>query len=592
MLLCSLLWILTPRHCKGEEGSAAHQRSRAHEIEVKILNAILKKNVPRKFDFNHADFSLLSGISIVINQLKVSENPAFKNHPLKDYDRFYTDETMRVSIKALPLFVAKVSMKEMHMEKPFFHVLRNEKKELSVDDLFKGNKGPVLGWLNVDQWTISNGTLRFIDAAAPRRAFVALFSNLNATISGLSVHEIFKVNISLKGPGSPKPNCFFDGTAGPINDAANLSQVPVSMNFRLKDAKIANYSAYFAPGLPVPISGLVSIGYQVNGDFWSGLHMKGSSVVHDLTLSSDDGREKKSIPFTLGMSLNQSMIFSMKEEKLTIENAEIQLNRSRFIIDGTISRISENPWMDIRLAATGIDLDDIKQIYPFHGEYMPDSFIYSGRSGMSLHMKGDQKKVILSGRIDFSDTLLEVTGFFRKNPSDKLLLQVDASTFPQTKRFEGTGSVQSGAIEIFTPKGYQRFRETLCRHFHLETGPCSSHNSFSETPVVAESMEGHVAFSDDQIILENVTLKNCRQGAKEGIDAVVSGWVDLIKKRIYLAGEAVLSLKESASLLSARPADKSIIRDEMGRIHLPITISGGIEKPVIQLDHTIFEVPE
>ncbi|MBU0996353.1 MAG: DUF748 domain-containing protein [Proteobacteria bacterium] len=566
----------------AEDKEPGRSPSRFHEMEVRILNSILTKNVPRKFDFNQMDFSLITGIGIDINQLKISENQAFCDHPLKDYDNFYTDEKITISIKALSLLLAKINMKEVTITRPVVHILQDENGNLSIDDLFKGNKGPVLSWLNVDDLTLTDGKLTFIDASPPRKPYVVVLDAVRTEVTGFSINETFKVNMSLRGPASEINNIFFNGMAGPIRDATHFMQVPVNMDFILNKTPVAPFSVYFPFGFPTPVSGQLSINNHVNGNLWSGLHMKGFSKIENIVISSDDGREK-SIPFMLGISIDNDMILSLKENRLAIDDVKIYLNKSIFILDGQIANISKNPTFDLALSSQGIDFDDLKQVHPFQKEYMPDNFMYSGLSELNIHVTGDQKKINLSGQMDFTNTLLEVKDFFKKEPSSRHILTFEGTTFPETKTFEAHGEIDSGTLQILTPEWYSMLRQELTRSLNINPNK-SFLAVYPDAPIIADSLNGHVELTDDKIKFQNIKFINCHQKEREGMDAMISGEIDLLNLTIDLFGDIILSEKDSMACLHLVSSEKTAKTSANNRMTIPIAITGPMSKPSIRLN--------
>ena len=556
-----------------------HRVSPFHDAKVAILKSILKQNIPRHFDFKAADLSILTGINLYIDNLRISENPDFINHPLKRYPYFYTDGHTRVNVKVWPLFLAKVCMKNLQINRPVIQVIRDDQGNLSIDDMFRSSKGSVLDWLNVDNLHIEEGTLHYIDAAPARDTFEIALHSLNASVTGFSINHDFNISMSLRGPSAASSNLFIAGRAGPIKSASNYRELPMDIRFRLDKALVSSYVPYIPQGLPVPIAGELSVNYHVHGNAWSGLSMKGHSRIDGIVLRSEQ-HNRQSIPFNVGLFIDDQAVFSFKDDRLEFSGTRIQLNTSSLFINGDITRLSQSPRMDLKIVSPGIDLDDIKRIHPFYEDYLPDHLSCTGLAGVNLHLSGDQSKIHIKGEMDFTRAAVSVQDFFLKKQDQRHLMTFEATTFPETRTFEGSGRMHTGTIEVFSPAFFHRLLTQLNR-----VVPDVDMNSVNiaddETPVIADSLEGNVRFTDTKLFFSEIRLTNCRRKEGRGLDAVMGGEVDLANHTIHAQGRIILpaGVFKNDSLSFPLPTNTTI--DESGRLQVPVTISGYLDAPKV-----------
>ena len=566
-----------------------HRTSPFHDAKVAILKSILKQNIPRQFDFRAADLSVFTGINLHIDNLRISENPDFINHPLKQYTHFYTDGHTRVNVKVWPLFLARVYMKDLQIDKPVIHVIRNRQGNLSIDDMFRSSKKSVLDWLNVDNLHIEDGTLHYIDAAPPGGTFEIALNSLNASVTGFSINHDFNVAMSLRGPQAASSNLHITGRAGPIKSASNFRELPMDVRFRIEKTPVSPYAVYIPKGLPVPINGEMSVNYHVHGTAWSGLFMKGDSRIDGIVLRSEN-QNRQSIPFDLGLFIDDQALFSLKEDRLAFSGTRLQLNASPFFIDGEIARLSQSPQMDLRIVSPGIDLDDIKRIHPFYEDYLPDHLSCMGLAGMNIHASGDQSKVHITGEMDFTHAALSVQGFFAKKQAERHVMTFEATTFPETRTFEGSGRIAVGRIEVVSPDFFRRFLNILS-HMVPDGDLNTLDAGDDETPVIADSLEGEVRFTDAQLFFSQLLITNCRRKIEaHGLDAVMAGEVDLTQNTILAKGRVILPVEISRKIDLSSPFAKNLAVDDSGRLQIPVTISGPMNAPSFRVNEKNMDI--
>lgn len=556
--------------------------SRLNKMSVRILNAIVKKNMPRKFNFDDVDFSFLKGLSIDVINLRMSENPDFMSHPLKIYDHFYQSQNLHVSIKFLPLLIAKVHMREMKIDQPRIYVIRNEEGNFSLQDMMKEQKGPVMDWLNVDNMKITRGYFHYIDASPPRKPLKVTFDEMDATVTGFSLNHDFKVDVSLKGPGSLEKNIFFNGMAGPIKNSKNFHEVPVDMDFKIKNAPLIPYLAFIPEGMPIPVSGEMSVNYHVSGDLWSGLKMKGDISMNNVILSTEDGKIK-SIPFHTDLSSGHQMTISAKDKTASIEKGYFHLNKTALYINGTVKNYSENPELDMKVSSPAIDFDDIKKIHPFQEAYLPEGMTYSGFCAADMHVKGDMCQTDIEGKLDLTDTVFEIPGLCSKKEPSRQILTFKAKAFPETKTFIAEGTIKFETLSLSAPDIINRMNKEFRRHLKSKVENVSITHLNGDTPITIETLDGKITYGEEIVTLIDIQLTNCYQDNIEGIDAIVNGTIHITDEVLDITGEMILPKNDSAILSKKGAFFKKMVIDSDDRMHIPIKLTGSLTEPKIAI---------
>ena len=554
------------------------------KMSMNILNSILQKNIPREFSFDDIDFSFLTGLKVDIINLRMSENKNFMSHPMKTYDNFYTSQKMGVKVKFLPLLIGKVHMHKINITNPHFYVIRDEKGNFSFEDLFQAQKGHVLDWLNVDDMKVTGGIFHYFDASASREPLKITFDEFEAIVSGFSLNRPFYVNISMRVPLSKKSNIFFNGKAGPIKDSKNFEEVPVDMDFKLEHAPITPYITCIPKGIPIPVSGNISINYHVIGNLWSGLKMEGNLSIDNIIISNEDGKIR-SIPFHVGFSSGKNVIISSKDKILSMEDGHLKLNKTTLQVNGTINDYTGNPELDVTVESSDINLDDIKKIHPFQEGYLPDGINYSGSVAVKVHVKGNQQKINISGKMDLTNTLFEFPGLLAKKTPSPQLFDFTATVFPETKSFIAEGNIDFKKSQLSSPdiieKAQTKFRE------YLKTGieKISVLKFTKENPIVIDVLKGQVKYNKEIITLINIKLTNCHQSGLRGFSAVVNGTLDMIKESIDITGEIIFPALDTDILIKQITKDILYHLDEKNRIHILINITGSLTAPEITFNN-------
>lgn len=538
----------------------------------------LQKVVPRKIGYEHLRVKVLPFRASVRN-ITVSESTQFANHPLRDWDAFYTAKSANLTVELMPLVIGKIYVTDLAVRDFRMNVLVGEDYKLNVEDMFQQRKSPLMKWLKVKKLVASNGTVRVVDATASRGPADITFTDVEATLQDFALKEKFNMLLQLRTPGATARNVTMRGMAGPIMTAERYEQVPISGNLTVEKAPIMPFMAYAPPGLSAyPEQGWASLKLLLRGNLWDGLSAKGGIQVEQIVLASPDGK-MKGRPFQLGLDVGEAVV-SLQRDAIDVKNVAIALGSSnRFTANGVIRELFGNPLADMKLASSAVDLTALEAIYPFVRAYLPEGLVYTGTVAIDVHAKGTADATVAKGKLDVSPLGVFLADVFEKKAGTPLAVDFTANLHPRALKMDATASISGTEIVILNGRV---LREGLRQAFSHTGRPLDSIMRDAQV-VKAGAVRGTLRYEDGLVRFDGFAVSDVRDADGLLGDLQITGTLDLDKQIVKAEISGTLSEERSQRARGLQTAANSA----NARVPFRFAVSGKLNSPRVEAETTV-----
>jgi len=372
--------------------------------------------VGREVDFEGLELTLLGGLGVTLQNLKIASREGFSGGPLLEL------EALDVGVKLLPLLRKEIEVKRVVLERPTIVIERSRSGALSIDDLIapdpaaadedrsdpgqdKGNEekadGPsILAGLLVSRFAIHDGVFQFIDHAAEGETPVVLgleAIDLKVTDVAFDVPVRMALRAALMGTGG---TIGLEGTFGPVPESLSLEMAKMDVELSLDDIGAAALSPLLESddGLEI-VQGTAGLDLKIRGGLTGTILAEGAFRLSELWIASG---ENKGAPIELdgkatmtlrggsgemetlsgeidmtGMSFAVPEVFvknagtSMRldlnvehaGDTFTVKTLDLTLAESKATLSGTIQG-AENQSLDLDVSWASGDLAGMKALLP------------------------------------------------------------------------------------------------------------------------------------------------------------------------------------------------------------------------------------
>jgi hypothetical protein len=543
---------------------------------LNILRKIITKNLPRHIRVGAMDTFLFGLQGARIERFQMTENAKFlKTHPGIN-PVFMTAESILVRISPVMLLVGQVFVDEMTVNAPRYQIIRDKEGNFNFDDLSEAQDSKLLKWLRVKKLTVNDGEYRVHDDSALDNPVEYTVSDVDVLVNDFTIGQVFNLDVKARSPGAADQNMFLTGKAGPMELNQKNEEIPINGDLTVKDLPILPYLKYsFPKDSPArPISGLINIGYHLNGDAWSGMTLTGGLRLGDVVLQSADGALSGE-PINMEMTLREPITLSLKNDLLEMKALDLSINGNRFALSGKMTNLNELPRVDTRVTTENLKIEDMNASYPFLLKTFPEQISFGGDFDMDVRLAGNQKDSTIEGRMDLTELTFRFADFFYKPPREPLTMDFKARV-STTRILEAGGKFEMGRFEL----GHYNFIEDVLKR--LLAGAANQKEKeklldrYRRLPHAFEKISGDIAYKDDHAMINNIRIVNLAPEKQPGIDAVLNGTVNFSDGSLGIKGDIIISEELSRRILDIAPGNALYLCN--GSIVLGFLHTGTIEK--------------
>ncbi|MEW6076966.1 MAG: DUF748 domain-containing protein [Thermodesulfobacteriota bacterium] len=543
---------------------------------LEILKKIITKNLPRRIRVGAMDTFLFGLQGARIDRFLMTENAKFlKAHPGIN-PVFMTAESILVRISPLMLLVGQVFVDEMTVNSPRYQIIRDKEGNFNFDDLSEAQDSKLLKWLRVKKLTVTDGEYRVHDDSALDGPVEYTVDDVDVLVTDFTIGEVFNLDIKARSPGASAQNMSLAGKAGPMELNQKNEEIPINGDLTVKDLPIIPYLGYsFPKNSPAkPVSGLINIGYHLNGDAWSGMALTGGLQLSEVVLQSADGAMSGE-PINMDMTLREPITLSLKNDLLEMKGLDLCINGNRFSLSGKMTNLNGLPRVDTRVFTEDLKIETMNASYPFLLRAFPEQVSFGGDLDMDVRLAGNQTDATIEGRMDLTDLTFRFADYFFKPPQEPLTMDFKARV-NTSQILEAGGKFEMGRFEL----GHYNFIEDILNRLLANAANQKEKEKLLECyrhlPHAFEKITGELSYKDDQARISDIRIVNLAPEKRPGIDAVLNGMVNFSDNSLNIKGEIIISEELSRRILDIAPGSALYLSN--GSIVLGFLHTGTIDK--------------
>src|SRR6266511_3184200 len=227
------------------------------------------------------------------------------------------------------------------------------------------------------------------------------YTGVNVALDDFSSRQVFDFVIGLTIPGEKAGKVEVEGEAGPI-DSQDGSRTPIDARVRMQDADLAGLESLL--GVGARHAGRLTMDVRVKGKLAEGLKAEGEVKADQLRLV--EGVEPARAPLEAEFALtakSERKSAERSEISLAIDRCEVRLGKTKADVTGRVSRIPDDPFIDLQIKGDGMALDSLLESAYAFGFGPPPGTKASGAATVNLRASGDTRSTSLDGRLEIRD---------------------------------------------------------------------------------------------------------------------------------------------------------------------------------------------
>jgi uncharacterized protein involved in outer membrane biogenesis len=227
------------------------------------------------------------------------------------------------------------------------------------------------------------------------------YTGVNVALDDFSPRRAFDFVIGLTIPGEKAGKVEVEGEAGPI-DSQDGSRTPMDARVRMQDADLAGLESLLGAG--TRHAGRLTMDVRVKGKLAEGLKAEGEVKADQLRLV--EGVEPARAPLEAAFALtakSERKSAERSEISLAIDRGEVRLGKTKADVTGRVSRIPDDPFIDLQIKGDGMALDSLLESAYAFGFGPPPGTKAGGAATVNLRASGDTRSTSLDGRVEIRD---------------------------------------------------------------------------------------------------------------------------------------------------------------------------------------------
>jgi uncharacterized protein involved in outer membrane biogenesis len=227
------------------------------------------------------------------------------------------------------------------------------------------------------------------------------YTGVNVALDDFSPRQAFDFVIGLTMQGEKAGKVEIEGEAGPI-DSQDALRTPIDARIQMQEADLAGLESLL--GVSSPRAGRLTMDANVKGKLAEGLKAEGEIKADQLRLVEgvEPARTPLEAEFTL-TAKSETKSAGKSETSLAIDQCEVRLGKTKADIKGHISRIPDDPFVDLQIKGDDVALDSLLESAYAFGFGPPPGTKASGAATANLRAKGDARSMALDGQVGIRD---------------------------------------------------------------------------------------------------------------------------------------------------------------------------------------------
>ncbi len=391
------------------------------------LLAQVKPYVDRTVDFDRIELSILTGLGVDLEGLRVSDDPAFSS------EDFLTLRRLRVRCRLLPLLRKRLEVRGVQLSEPTIRIIRNEQGRFNFQTLSPflatpapsekpspaGEDRPAGAWeglaaLVMEELEVEGGTVAYTDRLSGTGGGLLTVEGIELIVEDVSLDRPVSVRLSAALLGQGEKNFVFDGRVGPLGRTPAMDAVPVQARVSVQGLPLRPLVELSRLVLPLAVQdGNLDLSVTANGSGKEGLSAQGEIAARGLVLEERGGEKQRTGP--LDLVVRHKMQAFATTGEVMIESLSVGLNGNQIDLEGRASGLPQKPAWEFRGQADRLRPSELAALFPMYARSLPPDARFEGPVSLRWETSGTPEALALSGTLGLDGLALEIPSQVRKD---------------------------------------------------------------------------------------------------------------------------------------------------------------------------------
>jgi hypothetical protein len=250
----------------------------------------------------------------------------------------------------------------------------------------------------------------------------------------------------------------------------------------------------------------------------------------------------------------------LKKNRLTIHNLDLPLQ-------GTVSNLATTPRFNLNLTGDNVDAKPIFQILSVFGLAPRDTEV-SGPMGLSIDLSGPANNLTTQVRGMFKDVKVHGKRALKGTLTGEVLIRLPLGGGAVTRRLDGSGKL--------TARDGELTNVDLIEKIQRVTGMIGLSKEQRREATTFQRMEANFILGGGYAEFTRLYLVNPQ------LEVTGDGTMTLEQPTLDMVVSTVLS--PQASVRAGRGRTATFLKDDRGRVVVPLKVTGPVEKPSVNLN--------
>ena len=358
------------------------------------ITSQLEQTLGRSVKLGAMELGLLPSVKIKVDEVVIGDDPQFAQAD------FVKAKSVKLQIGLWSLLKGSPEVSGIELVEPAVTLIKAKESKWNWSTLKplqsaeKDSSQPPFDLL------VRDGRFTLIDRSV-NPAVERSYTGVNVALDDFSPRQAFDFVIGLTMPGEKAGKVEMEGEAGPV-DSQDASRTPLDARVRMEEADIAGLESLL--GVTSPRAGRLTMDVKIKGKLAEGLKAEGEIKADQLRLIA--GVEPARTPVEAEFALTAKSEAQSAEKSaisLAIDQCELRLGKTKADIKGHISRIPDDPAVDLQINGDDVALDSLLESAYAFGFGPPPGTKASGAATVNLKVNGDVKSMALNGQAGIRD---------------------------------------------------------------------------------------------------------------------------------------------------------------------------------------------
>ena len=361
-----------------------------------VIESQLSNALGREVTLGRITFEIMAG-SLDFEDISIADDPKFSAVP------FIQAKKLNVGVEILPIvFHHRAHITKLNIDTPSIQLIQNASGEWNFSSIGANSAQPgatgqsnSVNDLTVEELRITDGSATVSSIPLTNKPFQ--YTEVNLAVKNFSFLKSAPFDLSAKLPG--EGSLKLSGNAGPIS-RKDTTQTPFQAKLQLRE---------FDP----VASGIIdkTKGITMQNDVDAQISSDGTNVTSTGKIKASQLQlVPRGSPAHDPIDIDYTISHNMKSNKCTVSDIAVHTGSVEVHANGSFEFTPQAVMLDLRVAAPNLPIDQLEQLMPVVGIYLPNgSSLQGGTMTANISVSGPATAAILAGPVEIDNT--ELAGF-------------------------------------------------------------------------------------------------------------------------------------------------------------------------------------